>query len=119
MVVPDPGPPVVKDVLASLIRTAVPVVVGWVIAWLATRWLDLTAYSNAINAWLVPVCIAGYYTLVRLLEAKFPAFGWLLGLKAQPKYVTPAGQPIAPPPAEPIRRVGGHVGGHRPGPPAG
>jgi uncharacterized membrane protein (DUF441 family) len=77
------------DVLVSLVRTIVPAIVGTVLAWLASRGLDLTSYSNAVNAALVPLFIALYYALVRLAERKWPIAGILLGARRQPKYVPP------------------------------
>jgi hypothetical protein len=90
MTVPtDPRDTTLGDVLVSLVRTIVPAIVGTLLAWLASRGLDLTAYSNAVNAALVPLFIALYYALARLLERKWPVFGLLLGARRQPSYVPP------------------------------
>ncbi len=86
--VPD-GSQTVGDVLISIVRTAVPSAVGTVLAWLASRGLDLTAYGNAVNIYLVPATIGAYYTLVRLAEQRWPAAGVLLGWRARPKYAAP------------------------------
>lgn len=100
---PATGIPTLRDRLASIVRTVVPGIVGTALAWLASRGLDLTAYTNAVNLFLVPACITVYYSAVRWLEARYPAAGLLLGWRAEPKYVTPDGEPIAPPPVEPVR----------------
>jgi hypothetical protein len=92
-----------SDVVTGIVRTVVPVVVGTVLAWLATRGFDLTQYGNAVNVWLVPIVIGAYYALVRLIERKVPAFGLLLGAKKQPVYVDQNGMPVNQPAGDPSR----------------
>jgi hypothetical protein len=92
------------DVLIGLVRTAVPAIVGTLLAWLASKGLDLTQYGNAVNAWLVPVVIGLYYTVARLLERKWPVFGLLLGAKKQAVYIDQNGL-NAPTPNEPLPRL--------------
>lgn len=71
----------------SLIRTYVPVGVGAAIAWLAARGLNLDpSVAVGATAALTGVLTAGYYTLVRILEAKFPWLGVLIGHPAKPSY---------------------------------
>lgn len=88
------------DVLASLWRTAVPVLVGCVGAVLAHLYLhvDDAALAQALVAGFAIV----YHGLFRLLEARVsPAFGWFLGLAKPPNYdksETPV-SPWGPPPA--------------------
>lgn len=94
--VPD-GSQTIGDVLVSIVRTVVPTLIGSLIAWLITRGLDLSAYANAANIYLVPACIAGYYSLVRWGEAKVPALGVMLGYARPPKYIDPAGVPVPAP----------------------
>lgn len=101
-------PTSIGDVLVSTVRTVVPAIVGTLLAWLASRGLDLTAYTNATNVVLVPICIAVYYTAARLLERKSPVFGFLLGSRRQPKYALPA-EPISPPDG-PAEQPLGHFG---------
>ena len=78
------------DTVLSLIRTYVPVAVGSFISWLVTLGvvLDPTAEAGLITA-LTGLLIAVYYTVARLLEKKWPFFGFLLGSKKQPEYVQP------------------------------
>lgn len=76
-----------NDIITSLIRTYVPIAVGTVISWLATRGLNIDeATGAALVAGLTGVCIAVYYTVVRLLERKFPKIGLLLGSAKTPEY---------------------------------
>ncbi|MFH9731926.1 hypothetical protein [Streptomyces sp. NPDC017260] len=75
----------VYDVLVSLWRTAVPVIVGWVAALLARIYIDVD--EQALSQALVAGFAVVYYGLFRLLEAKVsPAFGWFLGLARPPVY---------------------------------
>lgn len=98
--VPD-GSQSIGDIVVSIVRTVVPSIVGALIAWLITRGFDLSGYENAVNLYLVPACIAGYYALVRVIEAKVPAFGVLLGYARPPKYIDPNGAPVPVPGIEP------------------
>jgi len=77
--------------LIGLIRTWVPIAVGGVFSWLATQGLALDGktQAGAIVA-LTGLIQAVYYTLVRLLEAQWPAAGWLLGKASAPKYTSGA-----------------------------
>jgi hypothetical protein len=76
--------------ITSLIRTYVPIVVGSLVAWLITLGvvLDPTVEAGLITA-LTGVLIAVYYTVVRLLEKRWPALGILLGAATAPTYVKP------------------------------
>lgn len=76
-----------SDYVTSLIRTYVPVVVGAVLTWLVTRGVaidDVT--SGAIIVALQGLLTGLYYTIARQLEARFPQFGWLLGVPKTPSY---------------------------------
>lgn len=80
----------VTDYVISLIRTWVPIIVGSVGAWLVAHGIGLDP-STAVGA---TAALSGlfsgvYYALVRLVEAKFPALGALLGHTAKPTYVKP------------------------------
>lgn len=78
----------VRDVLASLVRTAVPYGVGLVLAWLARKYdiiIDETSAAG-LSATLAFVAGSVYYVIVRALEARVPALGWLLGLALPPTY---------------------------------
>lgn len=76
------------DLLGSLIRTLVPLVVGWLIGLAARRGLDVD--SADLTALVTGAVTALYYALARVLERYVsPRFGWLLGLPRQPVYVKP------------------------------
>lgn len=74
----------IKDYFASVVRTFVPVVVGLVAGALVAAGIDVD--ETALELTISGVLIGAYYALVRLLEAKVPALGVLLGWKAQPHY---------------------------------
>jgi len=73
-----------SDWIAAWIRTQVAVWVPVPATWLASCGVELPVEpaTMAVGSAL----ITGYYTLVRALEAKWPAIGVLLGWKAQPVY---------------------------------
>jgi len=76
-----------SDLIISIVRTYVPIAVGAAIAWLATNGIevDQTTQVNLV-AGLTGLISAAYYGVARLLESKWPAFGYLLGSKKTPKY---------------------------------
>lgn len=75
-----------NDYLISVIRTIVPMIVGALIAVAADLGFEID--SAALEVVLFQVVSGLYYVVVRLLEQKFPEFGWLLGWKppAAPTY---------------------------------
>lgn len=80
-----------NDFAVSLIRTNVPIVVGAFIAWMISLGITVPEGSEEpLIVALTAALIAGYYFLVRLLEKKWPAFGFLLGTRKEPAY------PVAP-----------------------
>lgn len=71
--------------IISWIRTVVPVLVGSLVAWLVTLGVHLDkGTENALVVALTGLFTAGYYTLARLLEKKFPQAGVLLGVAQTP-----------------------------------
>lgn len=75
------------DLVPSLIRTYVPILVGQVAAWLALKGVQLDdATVVAATAALSGLLSAVYYLVVRLLEQKFPQLGILLGSAKKPEY---------------------------------
>jgi hypothetical protein len=74
----------------NLIRTYVPVVVGSGISWLISHGIQVTTPTKAaLIALLTSTLIAGYYTVLRVLEERWPSIGLLLGAR-QPGLVQAA-----------------------------
>ncbi|BBA99292.1 hypothetical protein RVR_5845 [Actinacidiphila reveromycinica] len=77
------------DYLASLWRTAIPLIVGALGTWLAHAGIGID--STVLSAWLGSAFAAAYYALFRLAEQHAgAAWGWLLGLARPPAYTKPA-----------------------------
>jgi hypothetical protein len=74
--------------LASILRTVVPVIVGVLLGWAAKVGLNLP--SGAVFEIVTVVLTAAYYWLARLVEQAWPSLGRLL-LSAG---LTRAGQPV-------------------------
>lgn len=84
----------IRDAVAAFIRTYVPVGVGLVLTLLARKYgvvIDDTI-STSLTTGLAALVAAVYYAVVRLLEAKFPKLGWLLGFAVPPTYNQPVGK---------------------------
>ena len=90
-----------SDVVPSLIRTYVPLGVGLVLSYLATKGLHLDTGTQAGLVSLLTVAITAlYYTGVRLIETRYPAIGTVLlglGVKGKPAYLKPADPPPTTP----------------------
>ncbi len=71
-----------SDFVVSLVRTGVPLGVGWLIG---VGLLPQSA-SDTATITFTALITAGYYLLVRLLEQLWPKFGWLLGSPRKPAY---------------------------------
>lgn len=88
-------------VVPSLIRTYVPVVVGSLAGWLVSLGIDLDANAQAgLIVGLTGLFTAAYYTLVRLLEKRFPWLSVLLGSSQMPAAYSPTGSPSVSVPGE-------------------
>lgn len=75
--------------LASILRTVVPVIVGVLLGWAAKVGLDLS--GGAVTEIVTVVLTAAYYALARWIEQTWPNLGqFLLSLglaRKQPVYV--------------------------------
>ena len=74
-----------SDLLISIRRTVVPIIVGAVTGSFLAPYVDpvqLTAVVSGIVSGL-------YYTVLRVAESKHPGLGALLGARKQPVYVEP------------------------------
>ncbi len=85
-----------SNLVTSVIRTVVPTIIGAVLAALAKQGLSID--QAEVSAWLVPVLISAYYTVVRALEIKYPSIGWLLGVPKSPGYAAGSVPPAQPSP---------------------
>lgn len=74
-----------NETAISIIRTYVPIGVGALATFLA-RTLDVEIDTAATATAVTAVASAVWYGLVRLLEKRWPQFGWLLGAPKQPSY---------------------------------
>lgn len=77
-----------RDLFGSLVRTAVPYGVGFVLTWLARDHgivLD-DGTSAQLSTGLAILAGTAYYALVRAAEAKWKWVGWLLGWNVAPTY---------------------------------
>ncbi len=73
------------NLFPSLIRTYVPLIVGYLVGWLATLGITVTSDQQVAIIGAIGTIAAGvYYTVVRLLEKKFPWATVLLGSSVQP-----------------------------------
>lgn len=71
----------------SLIRTIVPIVVGSLVGYLVSLGIELPdGASESLIMSIQALTIALYYMGARWLEHRWPAFGYLLGTKAEPTY---------------------------------
>lgn len=73
------------DLLVSLKRTLIPVVVGLVAGSFLAGYVDPDALEKVVSGAITAV----YYLMIRVLEARVPAFGLLLGSRKQPIYLDP------------------------------
>lgn len=71
-----------ENLLVSLKRTLIPIVVGAVAASFLAGYVDPQALERVLSG----VISAVYYVVVRFAETKFPGVGVLLGAKVQPVY---------------------------------
>lgn len=81
-----------SNYITSLIRTAVPGTVGWLLslpfaaAVCHLAGVDTATATRYVSAAVAFVLALAYYALVRALEQKFPQLGVLLGVPVRPSY---------------------------------
>jgi hypothetical protein len=73
------------DLLISLRRTLVPIVVGVVSGSFLSAHVDLASVETVVSGFISAV----YYAALRLVEARIPGAGVLLGARRQPVYAEP------------------------------
>jgi len=74
-----------SNLLVSLKRTLVPILVGSIASSFLGPYIDQAVVQSFISGLISAV----YYTAVRLVETLWPEAGILLGSKAQPAYEEP------------------------------
>lgn len=74
------------DLLPSLLRTFVPVIVGFILGVVGSNAVGVT--EESLTAAVSTAITIVYYLLVRLLEQKWPKAGLLLGTAKKPVYGT-------------------------------
>ena len=74
---------ILSKLYPSVVRTASPIVVGWLLSVLPA-WLGLT--EDQLGTIVAGALGVLYYVLVRVLEQFSPRFGWLIGLPGEPAY---------------------------------
>ena len=70
------------DLLISLRRTLVPIVVGVVAGSFLSAYVDLASVETVVSG----VISAVYYATLRMIEVRVPEVGVLLGARRQPVY---------------------------------
>lgn len=73
------------DLLVSLKRTLIPIIVGLVAGSFLAGYVDPDALEKVVSGAISAV----YYLIIRVLEQKIPSFGLLLGSRKQPVYLDP------------------------------
>lgn len=71
------------DVLVSLRRTLVPIIVGSTVGSFLAPYVDPDALATVVSGAISAV----YYAVLRFVEGRVPAAGVLLGARKQPVYV--------------------------------
>lgn len=80
--------PDLRSFLPSVLRTVVPLIVGYFAAWPVAGWFGLQ--DDQVTALVTVAVTAVYYLLVRLAETYVePNIGWLLGWAGRPVYPLP------------------------------
>lgn len=78
------------DIGTSIVRTVVPIVAGAIITFFASKGITFDDQFQANLLFVLQGMITGlYYIIVRVLEQRFPRFGWLLGSAKKPEYTDP------------------------------
>lgn len=75
--------------VTSVIRTVVPIVVGWLLSLSVVTAAGVTEdqLTLAVTGALTVVGQVVYYVVLRAVERYVPQVGWLLGRAVQPSYM--------------------------------
>lgn len=74
--------------VTSVVRTVVPIVVGWLLSLSAVSAAGVTEeqLTLAVSGALTVLFQVAYYLVLRLVERYLPSAGWLLGRAGEPTY---------------------------------
>lgn len=75
--------------LPSIIRTVVPLIVGWLLSIPVVAGLGID--QSALETLFSTLISIVYYVVVRQIEKYYPKAGILLGYPAAPSYTPPSG----------------------------
>lgn len=70
------------SIIIGWVRTVVPAAVGALVAW-GLLPEDLSEEATAVA---FVIASSAYYALARIVEARWPQLGWLLGVPKAPTY---------------------------------
>lgn len=91
------------NLLPSIIRTGVPLVVGFIASWLAALGITVDDDQRAVLVSLFGSVVGAlYYVVARVLERRFPQLTWLLGSAVQPAAYQPAAVGLVGAPASDV-----------------
>lgn len=80
-----------SNFIIAVIRTVIPIIIGWVVGLLAAINIPVDPEIQAGLILSVSTLTASlYYVAVAWLERKWAWFGWLLGVARNPIYAPPA-----------------------------
>lgn len=76
------------NMLPSMIRTWIPLVVSYVVGWLATLGITVSDEAQlALTGAIGTIIAIAYHAVVRYAERRWPWVSILLGSRSQPVYV--------------------------------
>jgi hypothetical protein len=80
--------PDLRSFAPSVVRSVVPLIVGYLLAWPVAGVLGLQ--DDQVTSLVTVAVTFAYYLVVRVLETyALPQIGWLLGYASAPVYVAP------------------------------
>jgi len=76
-----------SNFIIAIVRTVIPIIVGWAVGLLATINIPIDAdIQAALIVSLSTLTASLYYVTVAALERRWQPFGWLLGVARHPVY---------------------------------
>lgn len=81
---PETPPQTIFQIGTGVLRTVTPFVTVYIVAWLTDN--NIAADSTQVNAAVVTIGGSLWYSVVRILEQRWPKAGWLIGSPKAPVY---------------------------------